>query len=141
MRTAWGTVAAIVVLLAAGCGADESGPESAAAATSSPATTHTVVYAADGDGGKKVASYTWATADGGTEQHEADLPLRAEDADDGDAGLPMEGFESGDMVYLSVQNSQDHGSITCQIIVDGVEVSVHTSTGAYSIATCRGRVP
>jgi hypothetical protein len=58
--------------------------------------------------------------------------------------LPITGtftFHSGDFVYLSVQNQQGLGAVTCRITVDGKVVSENTSTGGYTIATCQGRVP
>jgi hypothetical protein len=33
------------------------------------------------------------------------------------------------------------GPVTCQIIIDAVEIAANTSHGAYKIATCQGRVP
>jgi hypothetical protein len=44
-------------------------------------------------------------------------------------------------VYLSVQNQNAAGSVTCRILLDGMVVSENTSTGGYVIATCQGRVP
>lgn len=100
-------------------------------------TTHEVWYRADGDG-TKTASYTLRSEDGGTVQGDINLPLTNQQ---GETGLTFTGFKSRDFVYLSVQNSSDAGSITCQIFVDGVQISSNTSDGAYKIATCQGRVP
>jgi len=96
-----------------------------------------VIYAADGEGTKD-ASYTLRSDNGGTVQGDIDLPLKNKA---GDVGLTFKGFGSGDMVYLSIQNANASGSVTCQIIVDGVEVSRNTSSGGYKIATCTGKVP
>jgi len=43
-------------------------------------------------------------------------------------------------VYLSAQNQQDRGTITCAIYVDGLQFKTSTSTGAYVIATASGIV-
>lgn len=44
----------------------------------------------------------------------------------------------GTFVYISAQNDRDTGSITCEILYDGVVAETATSTGAYVIATCDG---
>lgn len=44
----------------------------------------------------------------------------------------------GHFVYLSAQNTDDTGSITCKITVDGVLVASNTSSGGYAIASCSG---
>lgn len=47
----------------------------------------------------------------------------------------------GDFVYISAQNRGETGSVSCRILVDGVAVADNTSSGAYVIASCDGRVP
>jgi hypothetical protein len=37
----------------------------------------------------------------------------------GDTGLTFTSFHTGDFVYLSVQNTDAAGSVTCRILVDG----------------------
>lgn len=89
---------------------------------STPAT-HTVVYEATADaytGGGRTGMVT-AQTESGTSQGTGALPF-------------------SDFVYLSVQNQQPAGSVTCRITVDGVVVSENTSSGGYTIATCQGRV-
>lgn len=109
----------------------------ACAASPSPPPTHEVWYRADGDGTTS-ASYTLQSDDGGTRQQDIDLPLTNRK---GETGLTFTGFKSGAFVYLSVQNKTAAGAVTCRIIVDGKEISNNTSSGAYTIATCQGRVP
>lgn len=108
--------------------------------TSSPpaATSHTVLYEAEGAGarGLRSATYTLQTPSGSA-QGEINLPMMTRD---GDTGLTYT-FRSGDFVYLSVQNSDAAGSVTCRITVDGVVISENTSTGGYVIASCKGTVP
>jgi hypothetical protein len=47
----------------------------------------------------------------------------------------------GQILYLSAQNYQDHGSITCEILVDNQVLQSAESSGGYAIATCSGVVP
>lgn len=105
--------------------------------TPSPPKSHEVVYAADGEG-TAAASYTWATEDGGTSQGNIDLPLKDKD---GNVGITSDAFKSGAFLYLAIRNTQGYGSVSCQIIVDGHEVSNVTSSGGYVSAICKGRVP
>jgi hypothetical protein len=96
----------------------------------SPAT-HTVVYTATADAAYGSGRTGMVTAQGpdGTVQQTGLLPITGTFT-----------FHSGDFVYLSVQNQQSVGSVTCRITVDGVVVSENTSSGGYTIATCQGRV-
>jgi hypothetical protein len=94
-------------------------------------TTHSVLYEAIADGntgGGRTGMVTGQTP-GGSSQGTGPLPFTA-----------TYSFHTGDFVYLSVQNQQPAGSVTCRITVDGVVVSENTSTGGYTIATCQGRV-
>jgi len=99
---------------------------------STPPATHTVVYAAEADSayGSGRTGMVTAQAPGGSIQQTGLLPITGTYTD----------FHSGDFVYLSVQNQQSVGSVTCRITVDGVVVSENTSSGGYTIATCQGRV-
>jgi hypothetical protein len=114
------------------------GQQSTAATASSG--THVVTYEADGAGarGLRTARYTVRTSDGGTSQGETNLPMKNQD---GGTGLVFPGFQPGAFVYLSVQNADAAGSVTCRIKVDGTVISENTSTGGYVIATCQGSVP
>ena len=107
----------------------------AGATTQHPSSaTHTVVYTvtADGNtGGGRTGMVTAQTDNGGTSQGTGALPFSD----------TLTSFHTGDFVYLSVQNQQPAGSVTCRIAVDGVVVSENTSSGAYVIATCQGSVP
>jgi hypothetical protein len=98
-----------------------------------PPATHTVLYEVEADaatGSGRTGSYTIRTDTGGTSQ--------------GTGKLPMTGtytFRTGDFVYVSVQNGQPAGTVTCRITVDGVKLAEVTSNGAFTIATCQGKVP
>lgn len=102
-------------------------------------TSHTVLYEAEGSGarGLRSANYTLQTPSGSA-QGEINLPMKNRD---GGTGLTIPDFHAGDFVYLSVQNSDAAGSVTCRIAVDGVVISENTSTGGYVIASCKGVVP
>jgi hypothetical protein len=97
-------------------------------------TTHTVLYEATADaytGSGRSGMLTLETEAGGSSQAVVDLPFSGTSTT----------FHRGDFLYLSVQNQQPAGSVTCRITVDGVVVSENTSTGGYVIATCQGRMP
>lgn len=100
------------------------------------AMSRTVVYEADGTGTDE-GSIT-IEAPTGTQQVKAALPLKTKA---GATGLTYPGFRKGAFVYLSVQNQNASGSVTCRIVVDGVTISENTSAGGYVIATCKGQVP
>lgn len=96
--------------------------------------THTVVYQVEADavyGSGRTGMVTIQTDDGGTSQGVIALPLAS----------TFTSFHSGDFAYVSVQNQQHAGSVTCRITVDGTVVSENTSSGGYTIATCQGTVP
>jgi hypothetical protein len=44
----------------------------------------------------------------------------------------------GDYMYVSARNEEDHGTITCEILVDDEVVEKATARGAYGVATCGG---
>ena len=118
-----GVVIAVVVAYAAG-NLPASGPS-----------THTVTYQAEG-AGTTSGMFTFE-APTGTQQAVAALPLRTAAG----GAVTFDGLKSGAFVYLSVQNQNAAGSVTCRIQVDGAVISENTSTGGYVIATCQGRVP
>jgi hypothetical protein len=47
-------------------------------------------------------------------------------------------FRRGAFVYISAQNEDEFGDITCRITVDGVVISENAASGGYAIATCQG---
>lgn len=47
--------------------------------------------------------------------------------------------ESGAFLYVSAQNTNESGGITCEIKLDGAVIEQASSDGAYTIATCSGR--
>lgn len=109
----------------------------AGSAFSTTPKTHTVTYRVEGSA--SVADITYENAFGDTSQEsDIDVPLTRER--DGGQGLILNDMEKGDFLYISAQNGDDSGSITCIIEVDGVVVKTNTSRGGYTIATCSGRL-
>lgn len=72
---------------------------------------------------------TLTNASGGTEQRNVKPPYE----------LTFDGA-SGQALYISGQNKWDAGAVTCEILVDGKVVQTATSSAAFGIATCSGRV-
>jgi hypothetical protein len=91
--------------------------------------THTVTYRATGID-TSMASLTYENEQGGTEQHLVRVPWSASFT-----------ATSGQFLYLSVQNDSAHGSITCEILVDGLPFKKSHSTAEYGIAGCSGAAP
>lgn len=117
-------------------GAATAGPPTPAPATepaedASPtrpptATEHVVVYEVTGDGPANVTYLK--DAKGGTEQvGRADLPWRAE-------------TNMGDNAFvatvLAIRVGAAKGTLTCRLLVDGVEVSTRSSDGRFAAVTC-----
>lgn len=73
-------------------------------------------------------SLTMASSNGGTIQRDA-----------GNGTAYEAWFRSGDFVYVSGQNNNESGSVTCTIFRNGVAGASNTSEGAYVIASCSGR--
>lgn len=120
--------ATIICLLLAGCGAGDK---------PAPAAPH-VVFFAEG-AGTKAAAMTLQSESGGTIQKDVALPLT--DTSKGTAGLSSDLFKRGDRLYISLQNKAAAGSVTCRIEVDGKKIDEATSSGAYKVVSCVGRVP
>lgn len=49
-------------------------------------------------------------------------------------------MDIGDFVYLSVQNGEDRGTVTCEIRINNRSWKKSTSSGSYVIASCSGSV-
>lgn len=64
--------------------------------------------------------------------------------DTGDYYLPFSDsktLRTGDFAYISAQNLNRNGSVTCQIFLNNKLVKEATSSGAYAIVTCDYLVP
>ena len=70
----------------------------------------------------------------GTVQKTVDLPMKTRDGQTGVRG----DAPAGSPLYISAQKNDAYGSITCRIYSSGELVSENTSSGDYSIATCKG---
>jgi len=91
-----------------------------------------VEYRFTGDGTRN-GSVTYTNADGGIEQNTSQLlnPTYTKRFT-----APRGTIMSG-----SVQNGNDTGSVTCELVADGAVFKDATSRGAYAIASCAGTVP
>jgi hypothetical protein len=90
-------------------------------------------------GSAQYGDVTMATPGGGTKQENGvDIPLRLEDASED--GRPFSTFRAGEFLYLSVQNGEERGTVSCSIEVDGRVVASNSSQGGFAIATCKATV-
>lgn len=96
---------------------------------------YNVTYTVRGD--TRDASLTYANITGATEQR----PLGNKGALFNDRPWSMS-FPAnvGQFLYLSVQNLHDHGTIICEITVNGKMIQQAESKGGYAVATCSGSV-
>ena len=86
------------------------------------------------EGSAKSVSITFETPTGQQQHGGLSLPVTGED---GKAGVFFTAH-AGDFVYIAAQNDGKAGNVKCRIEVDGDIVAENQSTGAYSIATCKG---
>jgi hypothetical protein len=76
------------------------------------------------------AALTYRNANGGTEQKDVPLPW--------ELTFDLRGTSP---LYVSAQNRTSAGSVTCEILFDGVSRTNATSSGAYVLATCSEAMP
>lgn len=100
-------------------------------------TPHTVTYKVEGTATQASITYENSTGDS-SQQSDIDVPMVRKS--DGGEGIVLENMHRGDFLYISAQNSNEYGSVTCIIEVDGVVVKTNTSHGGFTIATCSGRL-
>jgi hypothetical protein len=101
--------------------------------TTSYSSTVEVLYEVEGSA--TGANLTMESATGTVQANGKAVPLVNKTS--GKRGLTFT-MPRGHFVYLSAQNEGSRGSITCRITVDGIVVSTNTSSGAYTIASCKG---
>lgn len=123
-----------LTVAATACSTPEPAPQTPAPAPGNP---HVVFYA-EGEG-TTTGAVTLVTEAGGTLQKDVHLP--AGDETTGVPGIASDSFKRGAHLYISLQNKEAAGSVTCRIEVDGKIIDRATSEGAYKIAACRGQVP
>jgi len=129
-----GLVAGAMVVGAA-CAAPATDTTTQVSSLSIDRSTHTVTYKVGGTA--SYADITYSNASGDTaQQSDVDVPLRRKS--DGGEGIQMHGVPEGTFLYISAQNGQSSGTITCTIEVDGIPVKTNQSSGGYTIATCSG---
>jgi hypothetical protein len=125
--TVTGTLA--FLLIVAGCNSDGS------ASVSGPPQ---VVFFAEGSGTAS-AAVTMRTESGGVIQMDVGLPMT--NAETGKPGIGSDKFKRGDPLSILAQNKEAGGSVTCRIEVDGKVIDEATSSGAFKVVTCAGKVP
>lgn len=118
----------LAVIILAGLSAAGNGSGSSTKSNSSSPTSYSITYRIEGAGTSK-ASVTYQNASDDTEQADIVLPWSKTFDARPDAFL-----------YISAQNDADHGTILCEILINGKIVKQSKSTGAYVIATCSGRL-
>ena len=85
--------------------------------------TYKVTYRVRGTAGR--VALTYRNREGGTEQSVVPLPWQVSfDA------------RAGSFLYVSAQNQDTSGSVTCEILLEEVTRSTTTASGAYVIAEC-----
>jgi hypothetical protein len=93
--------------------------------------TNVVIYNVDGLDGAARASLTYTNEQGGTQQEDnVALPWRKA------LSVPR-----GQFVYVSAQNQDGYGGVSCDIRVDTQLFKHSESRGAYVIASCSGLTP
>lgn len=96
--------------------------------TSSPGSRVTVKYSVGGS--TDSAFVTYKNQSGNTQQQEVNLPWSRTFT-----------MQPGDFVYISAQNQESGGSISCSITADGRVIENASSVGGYVIAECSGTAP
>lgn len=126
-------VLALTVILVTACEASASPTPRAERPTATEQTEFDIIYRVLTSDQRHDISLTYQNASGNTEQQE----LRTE------RGIWTYVFKAapGDFLYLSVQNGQDSGSVSCRIEIDGEVAESADSTGGFVIASCSGAVP
>lgn len=127
----------IVIGIVVSCNS-KSDSSSSSTSTSAPAaaaapvvadTSYTVTYKVTGTAG--AVDLTMSDEDGDTsQQSKVAVPVTR----------TLRNMHEGDFLYISAQNQGESGSVICSIEVDGVPVKTATSSGAYVISTCSGRL-
>lgn len=116
---------------ATGCSGDKAAPPS-------PAKPPHVVFYAEGDG-TTTGAVTLRSESGGVLQKDVKLPMADEMT--GALGTSSDQFKRGAHLYMSLQNKEAAGKVTCRIEVDGKVIDQAISEGPYKVAACTGTVP
>ena len=70
-----------------------------------------------------------------------DVALPMTNTSTGQPGIGSDKFKRGAPLSIVLRNSEAGGSVTCRIEVDGEVVDEATSSGAFKVVTCAGKVP
>jgi hypothetical protein len=76
------------------------------------------------------AALTYRNGNGGTEQKDVSIPW--------EMTFDLRGTSP---LYISAQNRTTAGSVTCEILFDGVSRTNATSSGAHVVASCSEAMP
>jgi hypothetical protein len=133
-------VIAIVGLALTGCSSSKDEPTATPVSSTSTASggSPKVSFFAEGEGTKS-GSITMRSESGGTIQKDVALPMG--NPTTGEMGISSDSFKHGDFLYISLQNSEASGSVTCRIEVDGVKLDEETSSGGYKVVSCQAQLP
>ncbi len=127
------TLAVVALAVLAGCG---NGVTIKEAKPTEPPQARPVTFYVEGKGTRS-ADLTIGIGSDTTQAADRRVPLGSDDAE----GLTVDAFP-GDFLYISAQrNSDNGGTITCRIEVDGIVIDEGSSVGAYTIASCKARMP
>jgi hypothetical protein len=99
-------------------------PRSAAAAAPAPGGTYRVTYRVRGTVGRVALIYR--NREGGTEQSTVGLPWQ----------VSFDARRGNTFLYISAQNQEAAGSVTCEILLGDETRSTSTVTGPYVVAEC-----
>jgi hypothetical protein len=132
MSTAARVWAGIGVLILIGTAVQSQDDGPTITTTRTPATRSTsVVVEYSVTGTARQVSLTLENDSGGVDQMNRGVPWRQQ----------YKEFSRGDFVYLSAQNQEAAGSLTCEIKVNGVVEFKGSASGGYTICTASGSVP
>lgn len=133
-----GILAFVILCLIVSAASNQRSTTSSGSTTSETirSSARTVLYEVEGTATS--VDITYEAASGTAQQSGLKVPLTRKS---GTAKGISVTKSAADFVYISAQNQDDSGSVTCKITVDGVVVSTVTSRGAYTIATCSGNAP
>jgi hypothetical protein len=96
---------------------------------------HIVVYELTTTGAPTSADITYSTPSGTGQQQGVDVPLTSKNS--GSPGITLTDVASGQFLYLSGQLKDGDQDLTCRITVDGKVVAENTSSGEFSIVSCK----
>ncbi len=123
-----GILLVVVVVAVAGCLLEDTSNYSPTTHSYTPGGGASGVVTYSVTGSASAASLTYQNDSGGTNQQTVNLPWTR----------TFSGFGSGDFLYVSAQNQDDHGTLRCEIKIGSRVAFSSDASGAYSICTASG---